>query len=150
MPSETSSSIPSQSPIRLRKVEPGRRLVEEEHRRPRHERRGQVEAPAHAARVGADEPSAGLDEVEGGQQLVGAGARWAAAHVVEQADHLEVLEAGQVLVDRCVLPGQADVLTNALRLALDVDPGDPRLARVGAEERRQDADGRCLACAVGA
>ena len=54
-------------------VETGRRLVEEEHRRPRHERRGQVEAPTHATRVGADEPPSGLDEVERGQQLVGAG-----------------------------------------------------------------------------
>ena len=69
--------------------------------------------------------------------------------MVEQADHLEVLEAGQVLVDGGVLPGQADALTNALRLALDVDPGHPRLARVGAEERRQDADRGRLARAVG-
>ena len=50
-------------------VEAGRRLVEEQHRRPRDERRGEVEAAAHAAGVGADEPVARVGEVEVREQL---------------------------------------------------------------------------------
>ena len=39
------------------RVEPGGGLVEEQHRRPRHERGREVEPAAHAARVGAHEPA---------------------------------------------------------------------------------------------
>ena len=75
VPSATSASIASQSPMRLREVEAGRRLVEEEHRRAGDERRGEVEPAAHAARVGAHEPVAGVGELEGGEQLARALAR---------------------------------------------------------------------------
>ena len=50
-PAATSPSIISQSADPAARVEPGRRLVEEEHRRTRDERRGQVEPAPHAARV---------------------------------------------------------------------------------------------------
>ena len=53
------------------RVEPGRRLVEEQHRRLVHERGGEVEPAPHAARVGAHGPVAGVDEVEALEQLVG-------------------------------------------------------------------------------
>ena len=43
-------------------VEAGRRLVEEEDGRARDERGGEVEAAAHAARVGAHEPAAGVGQ----------------------------------------------------------------------------------------
>ena len=57
-------------------VEPRRGLVEEEHRRPRDERGGEVEAAAHASGVRPGEPPAGIDEVERGQELVGALREW--------------------------------------------------------------------------
>ena len=38
-------------------------------------------------------------------------------HVVQPPDHLEVLQAGQVLVHRGVLPGEADHVPELLRLA---------------------------------
>ena len=52
--------------------------------------------------------------------------------MVEAADHLEVLVAGQVLVDRRVLAGQADA-AHAARAASrdDVEPGDARRPGVG-------------------
>ena len=54
------------------RVEPGGRLVEEEDRRPRDQRRGEVEAAAHPARVGAHQAVGGVAEVEALQQLGGA------------------------------------------------------------------------------
>ena len=52
VPSATSSSIVSHSVDAAARVEPGGRLVEEQHRRARDERGGEVEPAAHAARVG--------------------------------------------------------------------------------------------------
>ena len=50
-------------------VESGGGLVEEEHRRPGHEGGGQVEPPAHAARVGLERPVAGVGQIELVEQL---------------------------------------------------------------------------------
>ena len=63
------------------------------------------------------------------------------AQVEEAADELEVLAAGEVLVDRGVLAGEADRRADRVGLADDVVAGDGRAARVGAEERREDPDG---------
>jgi hypothetical protein len=46
--------------------------------------------------------------------------------VVQATDHLQVLEAGQVLVDGRVLAREANVPTHLRRLANDVEAGDPR------------------------
>ena len=54
------------------RVKPGGRLVEEQDRRLGHERGGQVQAPAHAARVGLGRPLGGVMEVEALEQLVAA------------------------------------------------------------------------------
>ncbi len=51
-------------------VEARGRLVEEQHPRLVHQRRGEVEAPLHAARVGADAAVGGRLEVDALQQLV--------------------------------------------------------------------------------
>ena len=53
-------------------VEPGRRLVEEQHRRRHDEAERQVEPTAHAAGVGADPSARGIREVESFEQLGGA------------------------------------------------------------------------------
>jgi len=68
--------------------------------------------------------------------------------VVQPADHLEVLEAGQVLVDGRVLAREADVRAQPRGFADDVEPRDAGRARVGPEQRREDADARRLAGAV--
>ena len=72
VPSATSSSITPHRSLRLLRVEAGGRLVEEQHRRAVDERGGEVEPPAHAARVGADGPVGGVGELEALEQLVGA------------------------------------------------------------------------------
>ena len=64
---------------------PGRRLVEEHHRRRDDHRRGEVEAPAHAAGVGARGAVGRVGEVEALEQLAGALARLRAREAVERA-----------------------------------------------------------------
>ena len=140
----------SQSPRRLRGSRPGGRLVEEQHRRAGDERGREVEPAAHAAGVGLGRPVAGVLELEALEQLSRAGARRPLAQVVEAPDHLEVLEAGEVLVDRGVLAGEPDARAQRRRLLDDVEARDARAARVGLEQRGEDAHGGRLAGAVGA
>ena len=113
------------------RVQAGRGLVEEEHRRAGDERRAEVEAPAHAARVGLDHAVGGLDEVEALEQLLPAALGLRAAHAVQAADHDQVLEAGEVLVDGGVLPGEADAPAQLGGVADDVEARDEHGAGIG-------------------
>ena len=90
------------------RVEPGGRLVEEEQRGPRDHADREVEAPAHAARVGLHPPVAGVLEAELGQQRGAAVGRLARRQVQQPGHHPQVLVAGQDVVDGGVLAGQAD------------------------------------------
>ena len=83
------------------------------------------------------------------EQLVPAGPRRGAAHPVEAAHHRQVLPAGEVLVDRGVLPGQADPLAQPRGLGDDVEPRDADLALVGPQQRGEDPHRGRLARAVG-
>ncbi len=118
------------------------------HGRARDHRRREVEASAHPARVRAHQTAARVAELELVQQLACALARLAAAEVVETADHLEVLGAGQVVVDGRVLAGEPDPLANLGRMAEYVDSGDARRALVGLQQRGQDPHCRRLAGTV--
>ncbi len=89
-------------------VEAGGGLVEEQHRRLGHEGAGEVEAAPHAPGVGLDRAVGGLVEIEVLEQLPGPLPRAPPAEVVEAGDHVEVLEAGQVLVDGGELAGEPD------------------------------------------
>src|SRR6185437_12696180 len=90
-----------------------------------------------------------VGEVEPLQQLGRTRRGFLGAEVVEPADHVEVLAAGEVLVDRGVLAGKPDDLAYGAGLADDVVPGDQGTARVGSQKRGEDADGGGLAGAVG-
>ena len=70
--------------------------------------------------------------------------------MVEAADHLEVLEAGEVLVDGGVLAREADAGAQRRRFVDHVEPGDARAARVRLEQGGEDAHRRRLAGTVGA
>ena len=74
--------------------------------------------------------------------------RLGAAQLVEPAEHPEVLAARQVLVDGRVLAGQADQLAELLGVRRTSKPATRRRARVGLQQRREDAHGRRLAGAV--
>ena len=129
-------------------VEPRRRLVEEEEPRPPDERGGEVESPPHPARIRLRDAVARVLEVELGEQLVRATPRLGARQLVEAPEHPEVLAAGEVLVDRCVLAREADQLADGLRLARHVEPSHACAPVVGLQKRREDAHRRRLARAV--
>src|SRR6185369_3508055 len=65
------------------------------------------------------------------------------------SDHLEVLEAGQVLVDRGALPGETDAVAELLGVLHDVEAVDLGFTRSRQQQRGEDADARGLAGAVG-
>ena len=69
--------------------------------------------------------------------------------VVETANHLEVLRAGEVFVDGGVLAGEADAASDPIGMLDDVDPVHGGGARGGQKDRRQDPDHGGLARAVG-
>ena len=131
------------------RVQPGAGLVEEDHPRSAHQRHGEVESALHAAGVGRGAPVGGVRQLEPGQQLVHPGGCLACRQVREVGHQAEVLPAGQQLVDRGELPGDADGAADAVGLRPDVEPGDPGDAVVGADERGEDADHGGLAGAVG-
>ena len=68
-------------------------------------------------------------------------APWRAALQPEQpAEQDQVLAAGQVLVDRRELAGEADQAADLVGLVDDVVPEHARRARVGADQRGEHAD----------
>ena len=69
--------------------------------------------------------------------------------MIEEADHAEVLEAGQVLVDRGELARESDDASDLAGLLHDVEAVHRGAARRGCEDRREDADHRRLARTVG-
>ena len=109
-----------------------------------------VEPTSHATGVGLGGPVPRVGEVEALEQLARAVAGLRATHPVQPPDHVEVLEAREVLVDRGVLAREADACLDALGVARDVDPGDLGGAAVGLEQGREDAHGGGLARPVGA
>ena len=131
VPSACSSRMKSHTSMRLRGSRPGRRLVEEQDVGPADEARGEVEAPAHAARVGLGGATRGLGQAEPLEHLAAAAARLGLRQVVEAPDQLEVLEPGEVLVDRGALAGEPDAEPQLLRVAHDVEAVD-----LGAAARR--------------
>ena len=132
------------------RIEARRRLIEKQHRRVGDERRREVEPPAHSAGVGLRRSARRIDQVEAFEQLAAAPLRGRPGLAVEAADHCQVLEPGQVLVDRRVLAGEPDLRPQRRRVADDVEAEDGRAAAVGPQQRREDPDKRRLAGAVGA
>ncbi len=144
--------VPDQTPkvdAALR-VNPGGGLVEEEDLGPADQRGGQVEPPSHTARVCANGAVGSLTEVDTVEDLGSAPSRLGSGEVVEPADHLHVLPAGEVVVDGCVLPRQPDVGPDGGGVGGHIYAGNFGVARVGAEECGEHADESCLAGAVGA
>lgn len=134
--------------LAVARVEAGRGLVHEHHGRGDDQRGGEVEPAAHAARVRLGGAVPGPGQVELLQQLTRPGLRRLRLHLVELTDHLEVLPAGQVLVDRGELTGQADRAADRVGVPDHVDARDDRPAAVGAQQGRQAADRGGLSRAV--
>ncbi len=132
------------------RVEACGRFVQEQHRRSGDQGGREVQTSAHAAAVGLRGTAPGVGQVELLQQLDGTLLGRLAGLAVQLADHLQVLRAGQVLVDRGGLAGQADLLAHGAGVATQVDAGDGGLALIGFEQGGEDAHGGGLAGAVGA
>jgi len=130
-------------------VQSGGRLVEQDDRRAADEARGEVQPSAHAARVDGGAAVGGLGELEALQQLARAGSRLGARQPVQPADHLQVLAAGELAVDRRELAGQADLAPHREGLPDHVVAEHAGLARRRLEQRGEDADQRGLARPVG-
>src|SRR3954451_20438163 len=105
-------------------VQAGRRLIEEEHWRVSDERAGEVEPTSHPSGVPARDAAAGVVEPKLLEQLAGPLLAAPTAEVVQAADHDQVLEAGEILVDRGVLTGDPDVAAHSLWIGGDVKTGD--------------------------
>jgi hypothetical protein len=112
-------------------VQPGGRLVEEDHLRALYQGGGDVQAAAHPAGVGARGPVGGLGQLEALQQLVGARAGVGGRQLRQAAGQPQVLPAGQVGVDGGVLAGEADVVADLVGLADHVQAEDLGAAAVG-------------------
>jgi hypothetical protein len=130
------------------RVEPGGRLVEEEHLRRDDEAGRDVEPAAHAAGVLLHELRRRLREPERLEQLVRARPCLGALEPEQPAEQDQVLAAGEVLVDRRELAGEADEPADVIRLCDDVLAEHARGPAVRAQQRREDPDRRGLAGAV--
>ena len=71
------------------------------------------------------------------EEVAGAGAGLAPGEPAELADHHEVLQPGEALVDARVLAGEPDVPAYLGRVGDDVEPRDPCPAGVRTGERAQ-------------
>jgi hypothetical protein len=111
---------------------------------------GQIQAPAHATGVLGDGPAAGLGEVECVEQLGRPAGRVPGGQVVEPGEELQVLPAGEHIVDGRMLADQADPLADSVRPRHHVEPGHFGPAAVRPEQRGQDSHGRRLPGAVAA
>ena len=90
----------------------------------------------------------GVGEPEPSEQLVGPPLGVAPRHPVQPAEEHEVLPAAEDLVDRRRLAAEADPPPHLVRLGRGVPPGDPGVARVVAQQRRERPHSRRLSRAV--
>ena len=81
------------------------------------ERRGEVEAALHAARVGADAAVGGGAEVDPLEQVVGAAPALGGRDALQRRLQADQLAAGHQRVERRLLEGDADRAAHGPRLA---------------------------------
>ena len=130
------------------RVEAGGRLVEEEQVGRVEDAGGDVEAPPHAARVVLDLLAGRVGQPEGVEQLRGPLAarplRWPSS----RPSSTRFSRAGEVLVDRGVLAGEAHPAAHRVGLAHHVVAEDAGLAAVGPQQGGEHPHGGGLAGAV--
>ena len=88
------------------RVEPRRRLVQEEKARSLDHADGEVESALHATRVGAGTPVTGVSKIEGGQQLRRTSPCRPFWKTAEPSHHFEVLLPAEQIVDCHELAGE--------------------------------------------
>jgi hypothetical protein len=130
-------------------VEPGGRLVEEEHPRPVQQRQGEVQPALHPAGVAADLAVGGVREPDALDQLVAALRPVGPGHAVQGTLEAHVLPGGQVRVQGRLLERGADRVAHRGAVLDDVVTGDPGRTRGGREEGGEHVHGGRLTGAVG-
>ena len=131
------------------RVETGRGLIEEEDGRLGDERGREIEPAAHAPGVGLGRPARRVEQFKALQQLMPAPLGLGTTLAIQASDHREVLKPGEVFVDRRILAGESDPLTQPCCVADNIKAGHLCGSGIGAQKRRQDADDRRLAGTVG-
>ncbi len=126
------------------RVKAGGRLVEKQHLRGTNQAGRHVQTATHAAGVRAHGTVSDRGEVELFQQYVGPPGGRPASQPGQAADHAQILPAGQVAVDRRVLPEQADRPPHVARPRDHVLAEHDRPARVGPQQRGHDPHHRRL------
>jgi len=114
-----------------------------------HERQRQVEPALHAARVAADLAVARVGQADALQELDRARRAIGLRQSVQPALELEVLAAGEEVVQCRLLQRGADPPAHLRALGGHVEAGDGGASRGRREQRREHVDRRGLACAVG-
>jgi hypothetical protein len=108
------------------RVEAAAGLVQEQHPGVADQADGQVQAAAaHAARPGTHRAIGCLRQLEPLQQLGGPATDLGPVQMVQAASHDQVLPAGEIVVDRGRLAGQADHLPHRGGLVDHVETGHP-------------------------
>jgi hypothetical protein len=146
-PDQLADDVPDRLPAA--RVQPGGRLVQEQHLRPGDQAHGQVHLAAHAAGEGLHPARRVRGQLEQFQQLGRTAPPLGPAQPPQPAHQQQVLLRGQPFVHRGELTGQADRAAHRLRLADHVATGHPGRATVRRLQRGQDPHGRRLAGAVG-
>jgi hypothetical protein len=126
-------------------IEPGGRLVEEQHLRSVDEADRHVQAALHAARVAARHPVGGAAEVEALEQVAHASCQALAPQAVQMALQRQVLPTRGLQVEAAPLADAADATPHLAGLAAHVDARHRGPAAVGSGERGEDLHERRLA-----
>jgi hypothetical protein len=127
------------------RIQPRRRLVQENDPRTADERHRQVQLPAHPPGVGRRRFPRRLHQVESFQQLGDDPLAVLGGHRAQVHHQLQVLLPRQQLVHRRELPGDSDRRAHGLGLGHDVVPGDADRPPIGLRQRGQHVHRRGLA-----
>jgi hypothetical protein len=131
---------------RLR-IDANRRLVEQHQIGIVEDRRRQVEAPLHAARVGLDAVVPAIEEADELERPGDAGCQRGGWHPVNRPEETKVLFAAEQVVERQRLRRHADPRPDG-RLHRRAEPADVDLARRRLDDADRHVDGRALAGAI--
>ena len=130
------------------RVQPRRRLVEEEDSRPVDERESEVEAPLHPAGVRLHLAIGRAREPDADEQLFASLVAFPLRQAVEAALEPQMLAAREVRVERRLLQRRADRPAHPRTLMQDVVPGHPRGAGGRRQQRGEHQHSRRLARSV--
>ena len=122
----------------LLRIEPRSGFVQKHHLGPDHQTAADVYPPPHPARIGADPPVRGVDQIEIADQFRRPRAGSRLAKSLQPTEHHQILVTGEHVVDSHLLTGEHDRSTNTGRVVNDVVTRDHGPAAVRPGQRRQD------------